>query len=403
MKFQDLMLVGGVFSSLITSIVLFTRDTANRLLGVVIFSWGWYAFLMLIVVTGWIIHAPYLYRIGSPLYYLIPPCGFLYVRCLSYGETKLRKWDWLHFIPALINLIDLIPFYLTDFETKQKIAESIYRDFNLSYQNGSGIFPAFWHFQLRWIQGIIYLVLQCQILIKIVKYKDIVISTVIKRWLITFTSFCALIYIGLAVMSVIAWIHLEKPVNILTTARSIPTFLQLTGFMCLSIYLFFQPEVLYGSPKVLIIKAVPDISYPPISDDSLEQLDTKESSSQKEAPFRNELISVYTSQLDDYMEKEMPYKTQGLVIGDLSRQLQIPLHHLSYLLNSHYQKRFTDFINEYRISFIIQRFQEPKWKDYTFEGLAIEAGFSSRSNFFNAFKKITGLSPSDYLKQQKNL
>ena len=401
MKFQDLMLVGGVFSSLITSIVLFTRNKANRLLGVVIFSWGWYAFLLLIVVTGWIIHAPYLYRIGSPLYYLIPPCGFLYVRSLVFGETKFRKWDWLHFIPAFLNLIDLIPFYLTDFETKKKIAESIYQDFSLSYQKGSGIFPAFWHFQLRWIQGIIYLVLQCQLLIKVINYKDIVLSSAIKRWLITFTSFCALIYIGLAIMSIIAWINLDKPINILTTARSIPTYLQLTGFMFLSIYLFFQPEVLYGSPNVQI-KAVPDVLSQPTGDDLPAQLDVKESITTKEAPFRNELISVYTHQLDDYMEKEMPYKTQGLVIGDLSKQLHIPLHHLSYLLNSHYQRRFTDFINEYRVGFIMQRFQEPNWKDYTFEGLANEAGFSSRSNFFNAFKKITGLSPSDYLKQQKN-
>ncbi len=203
-------------------------------------------------------------------------------------------------------------------------------------------------------------------------------------------------------MSIIAWINIDKPINILTTARSIPTYLQLTGFMCLSIYLFFQPEVLYGSPNVQI-KAVPDVLSPPTGDDLPAQLDVKENITPKEAPFRNELISVYTHQLDDYMEKETPYKTQGLVIGDLSKQLQIPLHHLSYLLNSHYQRRFTDFINEYRVGFIMQRFQEPNWKDYTFEGLANEAGFSSRSNFFNAFKKITGLSPSDYLKQQKNL
>ena len=35
----------------------------------------------------------------------------------------------------------------------------------------------------------------------------------------------------------------------------------------------------------------------------------------------------------------------------------------------------------------------------TLEGIASEVGFNSRTTFFNAIKKSTGLSPSEYISQ----
>jgi AraC-like DNA-binding protein len=393
MKFQDLVLIGGIFCSLITSILLFAKGKnqihANRLLGIVIFAWCWYTFLMLIIVTGWIRHVPHIYRIGSPLYYLIPPCGYLYVRSLLYDETKFRKWDWLHFLPAILNVIDLIPFYLADTATKRQIVEAIYQNFNLSVLKGSGFLPAFWHFQLRWVQGIIYLIAQGLMIRSMLaknKGEDFTHFKTVTNWVITFSCFDAFIYVGLGAMSVMAWINLGTNVNLMSSARSIPTYLQIIGFMSLSIYLFFKPEILYGIPRYVASKT----SNEPI---------IQEVGCIKEAPFSAALISAYALKLDEYMEAHQPFKMQGLTINDLGKQLNMPVHHLSYLLNNHYQKRFTDFINDYRIEFIKNRFLDNHWKDYTFEGLALEAGFISRSNFFTAFKKATGLAPSEYLKQ----
>ncbi|TDQ08058.1 helix-turn-helix domain-containing protein [Pedobacter metabolipauper] len=121
----------------------------------------------------------------------------------------------------------------------------------------------------------------------------------------------------------------------------------------------------------------------------------------REVPFSKELIVEYTTRLDEYVSTYEPFKIQGLTISDLARQLDMPLYHLSYLLNHSYNKRFSDFINDHRIDFIKRRLKSENWKEYTFEGLATEAGFTSRSNFFNAFKKCTGLSPSEYLRQQQ--
>jgi AraC-like DNA-binding protein len=406
MKFQDVILIGGIFCGLITTLLLLTKGKnnihANRLLAVSIFTWGWYTLIYLLIVTGWIRSVPHIFRIGSPLYYLIPPCSYLYVRSLLYDEVKFRKTDWLHFLPAILNLIDLIPFYLADTATKMQVVDAAYHNFNAAYQKGSGILPAFWHFQLRWIQGIIYLIVQSVMIRSMLvknKGEDFKNFKTVIRWVITFTAFLAFLYVGLGIMSIIAWVNLGSSVNLITSGRSIPSYLQIIGFMGLSMYLFFKPEILYGIPRYLGVNEAMPVNEQELPLQELSPATKKETAFIKEAPFSATMISQYGIRLNEYMKTQQPFKTQGLTINDLSKQLNMPLHHLSYLLNNHYQKRFTDFINDYRVEFIKSRFQDSNWKDYTFEGLAVEAGFISRSNFFTAFKKSTGLAPSEYLKQ----
>lgn len=406
-SFYDILVAGGVFTSFITSALLFTKGRyqlhANRLLAIVIFTWGWYALLYLLVITGWLKFIPGIYRIGSPLYYLIPCCSYLYTRSILLDETRLRKYDWLHFIPAIINIIDLLPFYFADIETKRAVADAIVSNFNMSYQKGSGFIPAFWHFQLRWIIGIIYLIFQWLLLYRIIQRDKLDAFKEVKGWLITFSIFCSVIYIGLGLMSVIAWINLGSGANLLSSGRSIPTLLQVIGFTCLSIYLFFKPDILYGIPRsiysVKINKTVPinneNLEIEPVKSEDIEDV-------YRESPFNPALMKIYVEKLEAYINNEEPFRKQGIAVTELASALQIPLHHLSYLLNHYYKQRFTDFINNYRVSYIKKRMERDDWRSFTLEGLAKESGFSSRSTFSVAFKKFTGLSPSQYLQLKKD-
>lgn len=389
-KFYDILVSGSVFTSFIASVLLFTRGKnqpyANRLLGVVIFTWGWYALLYLLVITGWLRYMPGIYRVGSPLYYLIPACSYLYTRSILLEETRFRKYDWVHFLPAVINVVDLLPFYFSDSETKRVIVNSIVNNFNDSYQKGSGLIPAFWHFQFRWMLGIVYLVFQWSILYRVVirnklrGYKQVI------DWLFIFTIFSSVIYVGLGTMSIIAWVNLGTRLNPLSSARSIPTLLQVMGFTCLSVYLFFKPEVLYGIPRVPEAPSVKE---------KLPETD-------REAPFSPGLMDLYVEQLEIYISEQEPFKRHGFTVTELAQALKMPLHHLSYVLNYYYKQRFTDFINNYRVNYIKKQLESDSWRSYTLEALAKESGFSSRSTFSVAFKKFTGLSPSQYLQLNEN-
>jgi AraC-like DNA-binding protein len=107
--------------------------------------------------------------------------------------------------------------------------------------------------------------------------------------------------------------------------------------------------------------------------------------------------------LSELMEKQKPFKNSDLNIAELSEMLNTRPHILSKILNEHYNKNFRDFINGYRVEEFINISKSIKYKNYTFLALAHEAGFNSKSTFNLAFKKVTKLSPSEYLKKKHNI
>jgi AraC-like DNA-binding protein len=103
--------------------------------------------------------------------------------------------------------------------------------------------------------------------------------------------------------------------------------------------------------------------------------------------------------IEKYMVEEKIFKVKDLSLNSLSKVLNLSTHQLSSLLNNHFQQKFMDFVNTYRIKHIKEQIAIPSvLHNYTIETVANNAGFSSRSAFYNAFKKIVGMSPVEYSK-----
>gem|GEM_PF-2337100 len=79
--------------------------------------------------TKLIFQYPHYLRVPGPFFYLTGPSMFLFVRTLLYRESHFRKNDWLHTIPFIISVIELIPFYLSGAEHKLGILQNENLDF----------------------------------------------------------------------------------------------------------------------------------------------------------------------------------------------------------------------------------------------------------------------------------
>jgi YesN/AraC family two-component response regulator len=63
---------------------------------------------------------------------------------------------------------------------------------------------------------------------------------------------------------------------------------------------------------------------------------------------------------------------------------------------------FNEYINSYRINYLLEKLKENQdLQKFTLEALGQMVGFSNRYTFLNAFKKVTGETPSSYLKNRK--
>ncbi|WP_027391694.1 MULTISPECIES: helix-turn-helix domain-containing protein [Aquimarina] len=103
-----------------------------------------------------------------------------------------------------------------------------------------------------------------------------------------------------------------------------------------------------------------------------------------------------------YMKTEEIFTNQNLKVSDLASLLSISEKELSLYIHDTYHMSFNDFINTYRIEKVKTLLVSSEEKKFTLLAIAEKSGFSSKSSFNAVFKKITGLTPTQYKKNHKN-
>lgn len=99
---------------------------------------------------------------------------------------------------------------------------------------------------------------------------------------------------------------------------------------------------------------------------------------------------------------EQEVTQQDFSLDKLARLTQSNRNYVSQVINTIYKKNFNSVLGEARVGLACRRLAQPgMWRNVTVEALAESVGFKSRSNFVVVFKKVTGLSPSEYRRQSE--
>ncbi|KKN08108.1 hypothetical protein LCGC14_1060110 [marine sediment metagenome] len=96
---------------------------------------------------------------------------------------------------------------------------------------------------------------------------------------------------------------------------------------------------------------------------------------------------------------EKIFRNSDFDLHMLSKKVNIPKSHLTYIFKYHCTLFFSDFKKMLQIKDAENLIQEGYLADNTLDSLSNRVGFSSYSPFFSAFKKYTGLSPNNYNNQ----
>jgi len=106
--------------------------------------------------------------------------------------------------------------------------------------------------------------------------------------------------------------------------------------------------------------------------------------------------------IKEFLVDQQPFLKHGYSLKQLAEETRVPVHLLSAFINKHYKVNFNDFINEYRVNYCKIKILNDEWKYKKLEAIADESGFSNRNTFTAAFKRVTGLNPSEFLKTIKD-
>ena len=107
----------------------------------------------------------------------------------------------------------------------------------------------------------------------------------------------------------------------------------------------------------------------------------------------------YVGKLLHFMSIEKPYLDANLSLPELANKLHIPSHHLSRVINEQFNVNFFDFINKYRIEEVKSRIGNSEFENLSLLGIAFDSGFNTKSAFNRVFKKMTGLTPTEFRNQ----
>lgn len=108
--------------------------------------------------------------------------------------------------------------------------------------------------------------------------------------------------------------------------------------------------------------------------------------------------SIYEQLLE--LEKTQFYLDKDLSLSVTAAKLGINSRYLSYVIKQKTDKDFISYINDLRVGYAVDYLKaDPKHLNYKISYLAEESGFSSHNRFSINFKKVMGISPSEFIQE----
>lgn len=329
------------------------------------------------------------YNHFTPLYLLLGPFLFFYVRGVLMDTECVTKQDLWHGIPALIQLIGIIPYIFSPFSLKLDYANRIMENLdNIVTLNLNLFYNADLSFLIR-IGLFLFYIVYCGIFIckkipqlkkeQMIPKKQLQVSN---RWLITLVGSSFVITLYLLIITLLSFI--SSPKEAFQNSYWLHLISGIAYFILASSLLFF-PEILYGMPR----KNKNYRNNKPLN--STIQKIQMAITHQKEDPLFELSHRILT-----YLENYKPYIDTDFSLDSLTTVMQVPQRHISYCINTIMNTSFYHLRAALRVEYAIELLDGDIKKILTIEAIGEKAGFKTRSNFYNAFKEHTGLTPTEY-------
>ncbi|QNR86732.1 AraC family transcriptional regulator [Pedobacter riviphilus] len=369
----------------------------NILLSVIFFARFGQILTSLLFKSGQPYALAFFHQTFTPFYYAAPACFYLYITGFLQDRKNLQKIEWLHFVPALLAIIHVIPWHFSTTLNWNLIGSQLAENGYFSLKAKSGLFPPYFHYLFRPVLVFGYLCLTWVAVLRLKNKPQQILEGEGRKWIIFFLRIATFFQLFSLVPIILRSLHIPY-----VNASFIV--LNCLALLVILLYALHKPYIFYG----YLLVAVDWTKKPATKKLETNQAETDApllSSSEKDLKptiATVKKINLLDAQLSDYafamkeiMEREQLYLLHNFQIIDLAAKLNIPIHHCSFVINKHIGKNFRDWINSYRVDHFLKQYPLKSDK-ITIEAIASEAGFKNLATFYNAFKKETGVMPTTY-------
>lgn len=383
-----------VFGSFIISLFLLnTRSTfAYKILALNILSLTLVSFYMFLFHSRLLLQVPHFFRVSAPFGYLIGPTIYLSVRMLLYEEYRLRKTDWLHFLPFLFHLTELMPFYFSPQDEKLKMIGLFYEKPGLNFfKLQEGLFPSYYHTFLKQGISFVYIFAGTRTLAKYLSGTNIGFINSNKKLIAFVKGFIltSMIALFLFVLSSLVYKYNMAQSNMLIEIACISELSYILGF------LLINPEILYGlnlDKSIATGNSNAKGSIKPPTN----YLSESDMSSDNMKP----VIAKRMKQIDTLLLVRESFLKPEFNLTTLSDDTNLSPKLIRQAIHLVHDKNFNQYINNYRIEYLLHKLEEDKqWRSFSIEHICQTIGFNSVSSFYQSFREKTNCTPREYIEK----
>lgn len=123
---------------------------------------------------------------------------------------------------------------------------------------------------------------------------------------------------------------------------------------------------------------------------------TQENNTAEESRESITADNLYFQKLELLCKDEHIYTDSTLNREKVAEKLGISAGYVSQIVNTITGDNFAHYINQYRVEAVKEMISDPEYDNYNLLTMGLEAGFTSKTTFFKAFKKVTGQTPNEY-------
>jgi len=303
---------------------------------------------------------PHFYNFGISFQFLTGPLLLFYTLSVVTEKFSFRKFHLLHLLPFMIvAAVYFFLFQINDAESKLRMLNNGFRQ--------SPFFD--WIYTTGMIQKMAYLMVSVYIVFRHSRRMHYMQFKTEKHLLFTL-KFLLIGILSLLVVEIIKnEIHVQAKLHYIIKAFGILIYLAMVSTLIIRGLLF--PEMFSGNGR--------------------------NGNGQKyhKSPLTPEHKTYYLRKIISYMDEAEPYLSSSVNLTDFARAISVPSRYLSQVLNEELGMSFYDLMNKYRIDKAGKLLADPGYNESIID-IAWECGFNSKSVFNAAFKKYTGMTPSDF-------
>ena len=329
-----------------------------------------------------------------PFSYLLGPLLFFYIK-YSFKPMKFQKRDMFHLLPAFFCFVYATPFYFLPFKEKIVLAHEI---INVSFNFHLKI--SFFSLEIilyyRSIHLLMYAIYSL-VYMKLKFHKYINVRGPLSKDLKSFEHLITLL-VSLQIL-IATYSHgftsmvLSKFYLVFWGIPSPLIFTKLYYFRMMGIGFFLQNFFLFFFPSILTNRKF-DFKIP-IDNKNYNEINNGIST---DLNFKNKTRRL-KSLLADYLVGS-PFIDNKFSLKKMSFELDMSERDITDYLKNMLHTNFTDWKNKLRLDYAVKLINSGQSNFLTIQGISQSVGILSRSKFIDLFKKNTGMTPSEYIKNR---